>query len=187
MESDAGMNGSTGDAPVHPTINTDTQAAAHTKTLETALKANLRMIDALVGKRVDLQNSKQKGVGVDNVLTGEKKNAPYRLTRLLVVPIVESELEQRLESLATVRHPSDSVDPQEAFADATKATEENTLHRETSGASSNVRTKFVLESVTLLTELENCLLALVKDRGKALDKKVIALQQLSPAPAADVP
>lgn len=61
MESDANTNGmSGGDAQVHPTINTDTEdVAAHTKALETALKANLRMIDALVGKRVDLQNSKK--------------------------------------------------------------------------------------------------------------------------------
>lgn len=59
MESDAGTNGLTGDAPVHPTTNTDTRVAAHTKTLETALKSTLWMIDALVNKRVDLQNSKQ--------------------------------------------------------------------------------------------------------------------------------
>lgn len=72
MESDASTNEmSGGDAPVHPTTNTDTEnVAAHTKALETALKASLRMIDALVGRRVDLQNSKKNRVNV--LRTGEK-------------------------------------------------------------------------------------------------------------------
>ncbi|KAG0342020.1 transmembrane and coiled-coil domains-containing protein 7 [Podila horticola] len=147
MESDAGTNGLTGDAPVHPTTNTDTRVATHTKTLETALKSTLRMIDALVNKRVDLQN-------------------------------IESELEQRLETLAKIRHPSDSLDLQESLPDATETAREGTLHKETSNASTSVRTKFVLESVTLLTELENCLLALVKDReihDPSNDKELLGL------------
>ncbi|KAG0029265.1 transmembrane and coiled-coil domains-containing protein 7 [Podila clonocystis] len=105
------------------------------------------MIDALVGKRVDLQN-------------------------------IESELEQRLETLANIRHPFDSVDLQEAFPHAKETAGEDTPHKETAGTSASMRTKFVLESVTLLIELENCLLSLVKNReihDPSNDKELLGL------------
>ncbi|KAF9211136.1 transmembrane and coiled-coil domains-containing protein 7 [Podila verticillata] len=105
------------------------------------------MIDALVGKRVDLQN-------------------------------VESELEQRLESLAKIRYASVSVDPQEALSDATETEGEDTLLKDSPDVLTSVRTKFVLESVSLLAELENCLLALVNDRemhDPSNDKELLGL------------
>lgn len=77
------------------------------------------------------------------------------------------------------------MDPQEALPDATEIAREDTLYKSNTDALTNVRTKFVLESVSLLAELENCLLALVKDRGKVLNKKSDRLLQFNSD--ADVP
>lgn len=77
------------------------------------------------------------------------------------------------------------MDPQEALPDATEIAREDTLYKSNTDALTSVRTKFVLESVSLLAELENCLLALVKDRGKVLNKKSDRLLQLKSD--ADVP
>ncbi|KAF9418015.1 transmembrane and coiled-coil domains-containing protein 7 [Podila epigama] len=120
----------------------------HSKSLEKALKTNLRKIDALVGKRVDLQN-------------------------------ISTELSSRLESLATMNDPAQAEgrvttsDP-ESLAD----TPDKALDVEVVDRTKDVRTKFVLESVSLLSELEECIMALVKDRelhDPSNDKELLGL------------
>ncbi|KAG0347662.1 transmembrane and coiled-coil domains-containing protein 7 [Podila humilis] len=100
------------------------------------------MIDALVGKRVDLKN-----IGL--------------------------ELEQRLLNLERLKDSTlgGTVDEKETL-------ETIKLYEDTSESLQEVRTKFVLESVSLLTELESCLLALAKDRDlhdPSNDKEMLGL------------
>lgn len=92
--------------------------------------------------------------------------------------IVDQELRQRLEALGALRQdPLDqasgrltgSVEDTEACdihdtKDATDAQQEDGTE-ERSEEQSDVRAKFVTESVSLLVELEEVLLTLIKDRG----------------------
>ncbi|KAF9288858.1 hypothetical protein BGZ68_010490 [Mortierella alpina] len=140
----------------------DRESTAHSfaEVMERKLKTNLRMIDALVGRRVDIEN-------------------------------IDQELRQRLEALGALRQdPLDqatgrltgSEEGTEACdihdtKDATDAQQKNGTE-ERSEEQSDVRAKFVTESVSLLVELEEVLLTLIKDRDlhdKTNDKELLGL------------
>ncbi|CAO3563855.1 unnamed protein product [Mortierella alpina] len=133
---------------------------SHAEALEEKLKTNFQMIDALVGRRVDIEN-------------------------------IDRELRQRLEALEVLRRESlkqvadreagsekntDTMDLQDA-KDVTNVQHE--VETEERGEDpSDVRTKFVAESVKLLAELEEVLLALISDRDlhdKNNDKELLGL------------
>ncbi|KAF9576079.1 hypothetical protein EC968_000146 [Mortierella alpina] len=138
----------------------ESNACSQAVVLEGKLKTNLRMIDALVGRRVDIEN-------------------------------IEQELRQRLEALRVLRHDlvDQAVDRQAGSQNDTDACnlqdtkdvtddQQEVETEEHSEEPSDVRIKFVSESVSLLVELEEVLLALIKDRDlydKNNDKELLGL------------
>ncbi|KAF9960033.1 hypothetical protein BGZ72_008110 [Mortierella alpina] len=151
------------DISLGETGSMEKESTAHSQVgaMEAKLKTNLRMIDALVGRRVDIEN-------------------------------IDQELRQRLETLEALRQ-----DPLDQAADRQAEPEKDTdvcgLQDTNKGVSDtqqedgpgerredqlDARTKFVTESVSLLVELEEVLLTLIRDRDlhdKSNDKELLGL------------
>ncbi|KAF9935954.1 hypothetical protein BGZ67_002852 [Mortierella alpina] len=138
----------------------ESTAHSHAGAMESKLKANLRMIDALVGRRVDIENIDQ-----------ELRQRLKALEALRRDPVDQAA--DRQESSVKDRDACDLQDTQ----DATNVQQEVET-QERSGEKDDVRIKFVTESVRLLVDLEEVLLTLIKDRDlydKNNDKELLGL------------
>ncbi|KAG0197576.1 transmembrane and coiled-coil domains-containing protein 7 [Mortierella sp. GBA30] len=126
------------------------------KLMEAKLKTNLRMIDALAGKRVDIQN-------IDQELH----------KRLEDLASLRREASDRMVQHHQVQHEGE----QSSAAD-TADTQQNTSQGDNCEVSVDVRSKFVTESVSLLIKLEEILLSLIRDRDvndPTNDKELLGL------------
>ncbi|KAF9193244.1 hypothetical protein BGZ50_007642 [Haplosporangium sp. Z 11] len=119
-----------------------TDAQLNSMALDLALKTDLRLISAMVGKRLDIQN-------------------------------IDQELEQRLQDLAEMRAGTPNL---------TGHSESNGVDSSDKGPenehSVDRRVEFTLKSVQLLTQLEQDLMALVRDRDAndpTNDKELLGL------------
>ncbi|KAI1300530.1 transmembrane and coiled-coil domains-containing protein 7 [Mortierella claussenii] len=127
---------------------------ARTRELELQLQSNLRMIHALVGTRVDVQN-------IDRVLQ----------ERLAALKVVRAGKPAQVEPQITETEACEMGSP--AVGEDGSSNDKNTdvEHQD-------VRTKFVVESVQLLIQLEEILLSLVRDRelnDPGNDKELLGL------------
>ncbi|KAF9348787.1 transmembrane and coiled-coil domains-containing protein 7 [Mortierella sp. AD094] len=144
-------------------VNTQTNA----KAMEMELKSNLRMIHALVGTRVDIQN-------IDQVLQ-QRLNAlaTLRSEELEKQGQQKEETEQKEGDLESEdQHTVENENNNELKVDGNNNNDNNEVD------SKDVRTEFVLESIQLLVALEGVLLKLVQDReinDPANDKELLGL------------
>ncbi|KAG9322762.1 hypothetical protein KVV02_007022 [Mortierella alpina] len=138
----------------------ESTAHSHAEAMESKLKANLRMIDALVGRRVDIENIDQ-----------ELRQRLEALEALRRDPVDQAA--DRQESSEKDRDACDLQDTKD-----TANVQQGVETQERSEEKDDVRIKFVTESVRLLVELEEVLLTLIKDRDlydKNNDKELLGL------------
>ncbi|KAG0208180.1 hypothetical protein BGX33_006408 [Mortierella sp. NVP41] len=131
-------------------------AQSNLKTMETALKAELKMIHTLVGKKLDVQN-------IDQELR----------QRLEDLAAVQNHKDKRVEPLELEESRTTTQTETNDDKDVLNSDEEPARNKV-----EDVRTEFVIQSVGLLVTLEDHLMALVHDReinDPTNDKELLGL------------